>query len=291
MSWLDRRHRERDAQGVDGGTPEDLHEDEAIEAVGDSTSPHVDPDTGEILPARRMTRGSAGAPPGRDAGGASVQGERAIPSVNRERSIQSRISGGLALATILLLGGGFLFWYYNTQYSRSRDAEEAARKATAARAGGEMKVPPLGRIDPPKAPTDATPILTANTLPAPQSAAPPTNAGGPPQKTPEQLALERQLGAPVLRKGQSLTSNAAPYSVESAAPGQSGQPVMPNVAQLFGAMQSPAAVTPTGNTLAANLRPTPTPAVTAQTLPTRRLLLPKGAFIVDASSKLTSGAS
>jgi len=226
-----------------------------------------------------MTRGSAGATPGRDAGGASVQGERAIPSVNRERSIQSRISGGLALATILLLGGGFLFWYYNTQYSRSRDAEEAARKATAARAGGEMKVPPLGRIDPPKAPTDATPILTASTLPAPQSAAPPANAGGPPQKTPEQLALERQLGAPVLRKGQSLTSNAAPYSGESAAPSQSAQPVMPNVAQLFGAMQSPAAVTPTGNTLAANLRPTPTPAVTAQTLPTRRLLLPKGAFI------------
>lgn len=281
MSWLDRRRRERDGVGKHSGGPDDPQDDEAIDASDDSPGSRVDPDTGEILPAR--ARRSLDATRGRDAGAATVQGERAIPSVNRERSIQSRISGGLALATILLLGGGFLFWYYNTQHSQSRDAEEAARKATAARAGGETKVPPLGRIDPPTAPNDASHIAAsvsaASTVPAPSPAAPPPNAGGPPQKTPEQLALERQLGAPVLRKAQSLVGNAAPYSVASAAPSPSGQPLMPSVAQLFGAMQSPAAATPSGSTLAANLKPTPTPAVIAQTLPTRRLLLPKGAFI------------
>lgn len=238
----------------------------------------VDLDTGEILSNREQRRAETGS---RDQAGAAstttVQGERAIPSVNRERSIQSRVSGGLALATMVLLGAGFLFWYYNTQYGKTRDAEEAARKAAAARAGGEMKVPPLGRIDPPKPPEPF--VAAAGPTPPPPAAATP---GTPPQKTPEQLALERQLGTPVLRKGQSLTGGGMPYGTPDAMAGGGapGQPGIPSVAQLIGAMQGTA---PTGaqgaSTLAANLKPTPTPAVMAQKLPTRRMLLPKGAFI------------
>ena len=276
MSGLDRGRRARGTDDADGQDPRE--ENEAFEGTPDR---RVDPDTGEILPARRSdAREAHRVGGGGDAGAAMVQGERAIPSVNRERSIQSRISGGLALATILLLGGGFLFWYYNTQYSKTRDAEDAARKATAARAGGEMKVPPLGRIDPPKAPVDAVPVSTAtgNALPPPPPATAAPNAGGQPQKTPEQLALERQLGAPVLRKAQSAGSGVTPYADAAAVSSPGAPPVMPNVAQLFGTMQGPVAGA-TGGTLAANLKPTPTPAVTAQTLPTRRLLLPKGAFI------------
>ncbi len=240
----------------------------------------VDLDTGEILPDRQQRRADSGAHDQASAASATtVQGERAIPSVNRERSIQSRVSGGLALATMVLLGAGFLFWYYNTQYGKTRDAEEAARKAAAARAGGEMKVPPLGRIDPPKPPEPPTAAAASTSLPPSQTTAAP---GAPPQKTPEQLALERQLGTPVLRKGQSLTGGVMPYGNPDAMTGGGapGQPGIPNVAQLIGAMQGTA---PTGaqgaSTLAANLRPTPTPAVMAQKLPTRRMLLPKGAFI------------
>jgi type IV secretion system protein VirB10 len=291
MSTPDRERRHHEADEAAGQDPRD--ENKAFEGMADR---HVDPDTGEILPARRTTRSGAdridrdvqrgGA--AADVGASTVRGERTIPSVNRERSIQSRISGGLALATIILLGGGFLFWYYNTQYSKTRDAEESARKAAAARAGGEMKVPPLGRIAPPRAPVDATPVSygsASNTAsvppPVPSPAA--TNASGPPQKTPEQLELERQLTAPVLRRAQSLTAGtggASPYAATSAMAGSPGPvSVMPNVAQLF-AMQNPAAGTaPASSTLAANLKPTPTPAVAAQTLATRRLLLPKGAFI------------
>lgn len=283
MSWLGREHGPR---GVDDTAEQGPRgENEAISGTPDR---RVDADTGEILPVRGTTlpgRGGLGRGSERgDAGAATVQGERTIPSVNRERSIQSRISGGLALATIILLGGGFLFWYYNTQYSKTRDAEESARRAAAARAGGEMKVPPLGRIDPPRTTVDAAPVATGSPAPAPTllSASP----GGPPQKTPEQLALERQLGAPVLRKAQSLAGG-GPYAAAGAVPGPfgpAGQPVMPNVAQLVSAMQSPSGAAgptagPIGSSLAANLRPTPTPAVMAQTLPTRRLLLPKGAFI------------
>ncbi|RYF54809.1 MAG: TrbI/VirB10 family protein, partial [Comamonadaceae bacterium] len=179
---------------------------------------------------------------------------------------------------MVLIGAGFLFWYYSTQYSKSQDAEETARKAAAARAGGEMKVPPLGRIDPPTPP--AAPAQVASVAPLPEPAPAP---GGPPQKTPEQLTLERQLGAPVLRRGQSLAGAATTHSpVDATVNGQghAGQPALPNMAQLMGAMQPPqSSGAPPVNDLASNLRPTPTPAVAAMKLPTLRMLLPKGAFI------------
>jgi type IV secretion system protein VirB10 len=139
MTWQDRSRRRFQAN-----RPED-HD-----------TPDIDPDTGEVL----SGQGAADAGNERSRTAAehtTIRGERAIPSVNRERSIQSRISGGLALATIILLGAGFLFWYYNTQYAKTRQAEEAARKAAVARAGGEMKVPPLGRIQPPRAPSETAP--------------------------------------------------------------------------------------------------------------------------------------
>lgn len=244
----------------------------------DADAPDIDPDTGEVLSARRAT--DSGNESSRAAAErTTIQGERAIPSVNRERSIQSRISSSLALATIVLLGAGFLFWYYSTQYAKTREAEEVARKAAAARAGGEMKVPPLGRIEPPRARMDPTPIST-NPAPLPPPA--PANAAnaGPPQKTPEQIALERQLGVPVLRRAQTaqVAGATTPHAVADPAT-LAGS--VPGMAQLIGALQAPAATSgaPAGGSLAASLRPTSTPAVAAQTLPTRRMLLPKGAFI------------
>jgi len=235
----------------------------------------VDRETGEILPRRASPHQGTDAA---DAGAATVQGERAIPSVNRERSIQSRISSALALGTIVLLGAGFLFWYYNTQYAKTHDAELAAKKAAAARAAGEMKVPPLGRIDPPRPAENTTPVATNSTLPpSPPVSTSTTPNAGPPQKTPEQLALERQLGMPVLRRAQA--SPTAAYAGYAAQPGAAS---IPSMAQMLGTLQMPGGSPPpatTGGMLAANLKPTPTPAVTAQTLPTRRMLLPKGAFI------------
>jgi len=242
-----------------------------------SDASEIDPGTGEILSGQpAAATGSAAAHVADER--TTVRGERAIPSVNRERSVQSRISGFLALAVIILLGGGFLFWYYNTQYAKTRETEEAARKAAAARAGGEMKVPPLGRIDPPRTPPEATAIAGAPLAPPP-----PANAAnaGPPQKTPEQIALERQLGTPVLRRAQSAQPLGIPAARAFADPAMLPAGSGPGMSQLFGALQLPGAGSAAsgGGQLAASLRPTPTPAVLAQTLPTRRMLLPKGAFI------------
>lgn len=261
MTWLDRLRRP---------SPADRPED--------AGAPRIDPDTGEVLPVRRASDPGPEASRAID-GNTTVQGERAIPSVNRERSIQSRISGALALAAIILLGAGFLFWYYNTQYAKTREAEEAARKAAAARAGGEMKVPPLGRIDPPKGLPDLAPISGSPTPPPPPGSTNTANAG-PPQKTPEQITLERQLGVPVLRRAQSsqAASVTTPYTLADPTTLPGG---VPGMAQLIGALQAPntgSAIVGSGG-LATSLRPTPTPAVAAQVLPTRRMLLPKGAFI------------
>lgn len=273
MTWQDRFRRP--------SQPERLQDDDRDHGRD------IDRETGEILSMREGSQapdderaGDATA----DAGASTVQGERAIPSVNRERSIQSRISSSLALGTIVLLGAGFLFWYYNTQYSKTLGAEEAARKAAATRASGEMKVPPLGRIDPPKPAQDATPGAANSTLPPPPpAAASPANAnGGPPPKTPEQLALERQLGMPVLRRAQTTQAAGATAAYGAYAPQPTaGGTGIPSMAQMLGSLAMPGAAPPPppGSTLAANLRPTPTPAVTAQMLPTRRMLLPKGAFI------------
>ncbi|MDH6170014.1 type IV secretion system protein VirB10 [Variovorax boronicumulans] len=259
MTWIDQPRR---GARIDPPTHSDASE--------------IDPETGEILPGQ--TEAVTGNAASRIADErATVRGERAMPSVNRERSVQSRISGFLALAVIILLGGGFLFWYYNTQYAKTREAEEAARKAASARAGGEMKVPPLGRIDPPQTPPQAPPI--AGTPAAPSTAAVNTS---PSQKTPAQIALERQLGTPVLRRAQSAQPSgiSAPHGFADPAALPAGG--MPGMSQLFGALQplgAGSAASGGGGQLAANLRPTPTPAVLAQTLPTRRMLLPKGAFI------------
>jgi type IV secretion system protein VirB10 len=247
----------------------------------DDDAPEIDLETGEVLSRQGAADAGIEASP-TAAESTTIQGERAIPSVNRERSIQSRISGGLALATIILLGAGFLFWYYNTQYAKTREAEEAARKAAVARAGGEMKVPPLGRIDPPRAPLDPTPVSTHPAPPPPPAPANNANAG-PPQKTPEQIALERQLGVPVLRRAQTAqTAQAAGATPPYASAEQTAVPLgVPGMAQLLGALQpsNASSAASSGGSLAASLRPTPTPAVAAQTLPTRRMLLPKGAFI------------
>lgn len=100
-----------------------------------------------------------------------------------------------------------------------------------------------------------------------------------PAKTPEQLALERKLSQPVMLRAPS----AAPAGTGVAA--QPSPPIgAPNLAAILGAVggasadpDSPSATT--NPALAELLKPTPTAAVSAQVLPTRRLLLPKGSFV------------
>jgi len=256
MTWLSRFQRPRPSDTPDNGQDEE----------GEFT---IDRHTGEISRRERTGSDTANA----SAGDATIEGERSIPSVNRERSMQSRISGALALGVMLLLGAGFLFWYYSTQFAATRDAAAAAKKLEAERIAGDSKVPPLGRIDPPLPPP--SPV---NAAPTPEPSSPVSNAtappppAGPPTKTPAELMLERQLAQPVLRSTSGRPSAAAPSF--AIAPSDSALASGTNVTSLASGGGSTS-----GGALATNLRPTQTPAVTAQLLPTRRFLLPKGAFV------------
>ncbi|HVZ33602.1 MAG TPA: hypothetical protein VG963_14320, partial [Polyangiaceae bacterium] len=57
---------------------------------------------------------------------ASVEGERGIPSVNRIRSIQSRVTGVLAVGFVSLFALGLLAWYYTHEWARTRGVRERA---------------------------------------------------------------------------------------------------------------------------------------------------------------------
>ena len=212
-----------------------------------------------------------------------IPGERGIPSVSQERSLQTRIHNLLAIGLVLLLGAGFLTWYYANLASRHRADKERAEHKVDAHAAGEMNLPPLGRIDPPKPPDSGAPesgVAEGREDPTAEAAsfldkppepdvealanAPALGPAGPTSPTPEKVALDRQLNAPVLWRAVTPAVPVADPGVLPASDGGSPNMVTPTVAS---------------SELSVELRPTITPAVRAERVPTQKLLLPKGAFV------------
>ncbi len=212
----------------------------------------------------------------------SVAGERGFATVNRPPSLQSRLSNMLAAGLMSTLAIGFLGWYYIHAMATRKAAATTSQGAPRDKAQGEMALPPLGRIDPPKPPTPAVspPSAIASALgPAPEepskldagqppagTAPAPYNAYATPQappKTPAQLALERRLAGPVFT---------APSSTSAAPPPTSAQDGVAHATPVADHRAEVGDLTPL-------LRPSVTPAEQARALPTQRLLLPKGAFL------------
>lgn len=218
----------------------------------------------------------------------TVSGERGIASINRARSIQSRVSNLFAMGLMCTLGVGLLTWYYAQVISKHVQVRQDAQSASKAKAQGEMALPSIGRIDPPA----ALPIKHSETLPVMEEvlgpppdppnpdlarnfANPPAPASYPSQqaKTPYQAALERQLSGPAFSDAAgSPPGNATPVVAGSEGLGRGGAPAIGS--------SDPTARGVAGDAgMASLLKPSVTPAVAASVLPTQRLLLPKGAFI------------
>jgi type IV secretion system protein VirB10 len=223
-----------------------------------------------------------------------IAGDRGIPSINRARSIQSRVSSVLAMTLMSALGLGLLTWYYSRALTRPAQAQHAAQAAAKSKAQGEMALPSLGPIaspfaraapsTPPPEPSTVERILgPAPALPAAAPAAAVMPAGYPPlgtgdvtpPKSPGQLAFERRLVGPA-------------FARSAGEPGEGGGPAaggiaMPEADGSFpGGPRTGAGAEAAGDparALNALLRPTVTPAVAASVLPTRRFLLARGAFI------------
>ncbi len=195
-----------------------------------------------------------------------IPGDRGIPSVNRARSLQARVSNGLALMLAMGLGVGMLGWYYLHAFARHAHEQDGAHTRAHVKAQGEMVLPALGRVDVPAAPPPdesaaaqllgpapplpAAMMISPDSLPA--TPAPAMSAPAPP-------APDRRLKGPAYVDASSdsamgLTdSHAAQTSGSNAAGADAG--------------------------LTGWLTPTVTATSLASVLPTQRLLLPKGSFI------------
>lgn len=238
-----------------------------------------------------------------------VRGERGIPSVNRERSIHARVTHALTIGVMVVLGVSFLSWYYATTFKRRADEEQRVKDTAASRAAGEMKLPPLAPVEAPNSRGDDRAVhpdsLAAHVLgPAPdlprQAPSRIAQRGGgvaaslqavgftqptvpvvqqPSSPSPEEVVTLRRLNSPVLYRstalgGLPLAGGATPVLPMPVVDGQSDG----NLPTLVGSGQSSSGGGGSYS-LGGLLQATPTPAVQAQLLPTRRLLLPKGAFI------------
>jgi type IV secretion system protein VirB10 len=228
-----------------------------------------------------------GAPAAHDVGRHAIAGERAIPSVNRARSVQSRLSHAMAVGTVVLITLAAVYWYWSSTFAAQRHAEEAERRAREARAAGETRPPRLALRTEPAAPAPAaaaspppplapTPVMP--TLAPTPAMVPPAAPAGPPPKSAEELERERLLNAGVMlrRPAQADAPPAQPVMPALSAPSGLPEGALLQAGGPAGGGASPPG---TGSALAQSLRPTPTPAVRAQVLPDRRFLLPKGAFV------------
>lgn len=222
-----------------------------------------------------------------------VAGERGISSVNRARSLQSRITNLFAAGLMLTLGAGLLGWYYAHAFARESQARRHAQAAVTRQAAGNMPLPPLGPITAPATSRRAHPSMLASAL-GPPPAPPPADvadampAGDPRgasvyggaadtgSKSPWERALERKLSGPAFD-----THSNGP----SSAPGEGSPTALPGLETPVsndGSAPPPEETPPDGRAasrLGALLRPTVTRSAHPSVLPTLHLLLPKGAFI------------
>ena len=110
-------------------------------------------------------------------GAQGVRGERSVALVNMARSIQSRVSNVLAAGLMIALGVGALAWYY--AHALTRPAHAPAQSNTSTRGQGEMTLPSLGRITPPRLAIDAPLPVEMPQEPAASAEAPLSEAHSP----------------------------------------------------------------------------------------------------------------
>jgi len=246
--------------------------------------------------------------------GHGVLDERGIPSVNRIRSVQSRVTSILAVSLVSITALGLLSWYYHRALSRPKPTDSRLHDSAGARAQGYGALPPLGPIHPPRmiAPAADTHSVTASAggavqallgapppppsdaLVTPGAATPLGPYGGSPAPAPavqsahhasrRELDLERRLRGLV---ASNATASGAPGSGGEPSASRDAEGVTPvgdvdsgsGPVDVGSAYRTTAREDAQGRSLGALLTPAVTAAVSAQVLPTQRFLLPEGAFI------------
>ncbi|AMN47395.1 hypothetical protein ACG33_09850 [Steroidobacter denitrificans] len=210
-----------------------------------------------------------------------VAGERGTPSVSQAVSLQSRTSSMMSAALMIAMGLGLLGWYYTRVITRHAHAQAPA----SAELIDTPSLPPLAPIEPPRMVAVAHAAETAH----------PSGDNGIDLGSLPRMALEATAGT----VGMACLPEAGSCAAETMTPARralerrlAGAPFMLRSAR--GAAADPFD-DPDGGSLRADdassargresgamsqlLRHDVAAVVRAQVLPTRRLLLPKGAFI------------
>ena len=240
------------------------------------------------------------APPGLDGDPqASVSGERGISSIHRARSLQARVTNLLAFGLMSALGLGLLGWYYAHTFAAEGEGEVESRGEAAIRqqAAGTVRLPPLGPIGAPVMAPHTPPLVAATLGPPPAPplalADPMPVAGYPPgaagygeaaapvveSRSPVAKALERKLSGPAFDTKPTDASDARGSGASGGSAGMASAAGGAGSGPFPGTSPSIAGTSASESRLSALLRPVVTRTVRPTVLPTRRLLLPEGAFI------------
>jgi type IV secretion system protein VirB10 len=213
---------------------------------------------------------------------APVAGERGVPSVNPPRAVDARIGNALAIALVAGLGVAALGYYYTQVATRPAQTKQAAESAVRATAGGESTVPPLGRIDPPRAMPVSLDEATEGDAAVDASDEPPDEFWG--EAPPEPPLQPPPLGGSYVRRVDDVpVASPAPVTgaAETAVDRRLRGPAFATRSDGGGAAPSSvSAAGPAGSSeLGQRLQPTVLASAQAKLVPNRRLLLPKGAFL------------
>jgi type IV secretion system protein VirB10 len=209
--------------------------------------------------------------------GSEIPGDRGESVLHRARSLQSRVGQVLAIGLMGAMAIGLLGWYYVRTLNKPAEVRRAAQTVSRNQASGDAPLPPLGPITLPEVAAEKVlgpaPAALPSADPPPASAVlqpePTPGAAQPQAKTPAELALERRLAGPAFSRSNDSAAG-APAGVTAAVAGEG------DLTTLKGA---PARVDAASGRLQELLKPSLTPAASAEVLPTQRLLLPKGAFL------------
>ncbi|HLQ13021.1 MAG TPA: type IV secretion system protein VirB10 [Steroidobacteraceae bacterium] len=209
----------------------------------------------------------------------AVEGERGVSTLKLARSTRSRVSNLLALGLVLAVGASLLGWYYTDVVARQVHAPQRAPTRPSDAAPADVPPPPLGEIHPPETrlplatSASATPAVTLGP-PERESVAPVPVAWlagtAPGTQVPAPHPVDRRLRGVVFTRQSSAPDSTA---TESSNPNL-GPNAEAKVSASTGATSQGG-----GGELGTLLHPSTIAAVAGQLLPSRRLLLGKGAFI------------
>jgi type IV secretion system protein VirB10 len=214
-----------------------------------------------------------------------IAGDRGILSVLRGGSLQTRITNLLALGLVAVWAAGMIGWYYMHHFRTQSQTKQATRPPPRSQAQGDAPLPSLGRITPPGVSpvpdTDAVPDTNPLLGPPPELPPSETQSANFPERPSQQL-VARPRGKSMLARrlaGPAFSNQPESQMASRAAVTSTAESGLPAAALSMGDTHAPRAAADPSSELSNLLKPSVTEVAHAGVLPSKRLLLPKGAFI------------